>query len=137
MDILKDGVNQDFLKPENWTEETKGIIGKAEEDLIIVTNPPYSILSKWLDKTLALKPVIFSYLLAAHALTPCRLEKMEKAGYVLTDMTVLSVRGWFGMSFCLTWIRKDRNISKSAYTPIVSYCREKYLMVKAGDPTTE
>ena len=134
MDIIHDEISQDFLSPESWTVDMKEKM--ANKDLIICSNPPYSILNKWLQQTVQLKPVIFSYLLAAHALTPARMEKMEKAGYVIADLTICCIRGWFGMSFLLTWIQKDRNIQRTNLNPLVNYDRGIYKKEDAFDLLT-
>ena len=83
----------DFL-----TRHREDILEDVDDNLIIISNPPYSILDLWLAKTVELKPVVFSYLLLQHHITPKRLERLEKAGYRMTKMKYLKVFKWYGIS---------------------------------------
>ena len=64
----------------------------------IIGNPPWSCVDEWLKKTIELDPDCFSYLLAQHAITPRRLEMIEKAGYTITRLHLTKVWQWYGMS---------------------------------------
>jgi len=77
---------------------------------IIVQNPPYSILDKWFKKNLELKPRIFSFLIGVGNLTARRIEWCEKQGYGLTQLKMLKVYGWYGMSYMVTFEKNKPSI---------------------------
>jgi hypothetical protein len=64
----------------------------------LVSNPPYSRVDEVLDHSARLARVGFAYLLAAHALTPARIERMERAGFGLERVLLTKVFRWYGMS---------------------------------------
>jgi len=74
----------------------------------IISNPPYSMIDKVLEKSLELKPRLISYLIGLHNLTTRRIEYMNKNGYTLVNMKMLKVMDWFGMSTIVVFI--DSNI---------------------------
>jgi len=84
----------DYTVPHPQTHKTLAIIG----------NPPYSILDKWFEKTISLKPKVFSYLIGVHNLTCKRIEMAEKAGYSLKAMKWFKVQKWYGMSCFATFV---------------------------------
>ena len=68
----------------------------------IITNPPYSNLNTWLKKTCLICRKGFAYLLAVHAITPRRIEMIESMGFGLTQIHLVKVMQWFGLSaFCV------------------------------------
>ena len=56
---------------------------------IIIQNPPYSILDKWIKKNIELNPRVISMLIGIGNLTTRRMEWLENAGYGLTKMKKL------------------------------------------------
>ena len=72
---------------------------------IICSNPPYSIIDKWLAQSVKQDPIIISYVLAMHAVTAARLERMNTAGYYLENMTICKVSKWYGMTALCTWVK--------------------------------
>ncbi len=76
----------------------------THKPLAIIGNPPYSILDKWFEKTISLKPKVFSYLIGVHNLTCKRIEMAEKAGYSLKAMKWFKVQKWYGMSCFATFV---------------------------------
>ena len=77
-------------------------------DLIIIGNPPYSLLNKWFEKTISLKPKIFSYLIGVHNLTCKRIEMAQEAGYRLANMQWFKVYDYYGMSMFVTFVMEDK-----------------------------
>ena len=69
--------------------------GKAD---VIVSNPPFSLIDKVLKKTFELKPRVFSYLLLHGAMTPRRMEMIQKAGYGMIQIHSCKVFDWYGMA---------------------------------------
>lgn len=75
---------------------------------IIVSNPPYSMIDKVLEKSVSLNPFIISYLIGLHNLTPKRIEYMNEKGYFLVKIKMLKVFKWFGMS-AIVIFKKEEN----------------------------
>jgi len=91
----------------------------------IISNPPYSIIDKVLEKSVQLNPRIISYLIALHNLTTRRIEYMNKNGYTLVSMKMMKVNEWFGMSAIVVFI--DSNICNHN---CIDYDRTIYYMEK-------
>jgi len=92
----------------DWCEITQGrdAFEYDYEDAVVVSNPPYSILSKLLEKMSADKAKVISFLILGHAVTAPRIEKMEKAGYQLQGLTHVNIKGWMNPVIA-TWVRRD------------------------------
>jgi hypothetical protein len=69
----------------------------------IVSNPPYSMINKVLEKCVELKPKIISFLLAFHNITPKRLKYMEQNGYGVKHFHLTKVYSWYGYSVIITF----------------------------------
>jgi len=65
---------------------------------IICSNPPYSLLDRWLAHSVSLEPYIINYLIGINNLTAKRVEFMNNAGYSLTKVHMTKVFDWFAMS---------------------------------------
>jgi len=74
-----------------------------------ITNPPYSFLDEWLDKSCNAKKG-FAYLLTIHNLTPRRIEMCEKKGLYITKIHMCKVFKWYGISAFIIWERKEKGI---------------------------
>jgi hypothetical protein len=85
---------------------------------IIIQNPPYSLMDKWIDKNIELNPRIISMLIGIGNLTTKRIQKLENAGYGLTKMKMLKVWKWYGMS-CIVVFEKGKK-------SIIEYDRKVY-----------
>jgi len=72
---------------------------------LIVSNPPYSIVEKVLNRCYELKPRYISFLLQAHNVTPRRIEIANENGYYVMDYTICRTDRWFGVSVILTLSR--------------------------------
>jgi hypothetical protein len=93
----------------------------------IISNPPYSMIDKVLQKSVSLQPHIISYLVGFGNLTARRMEYMNKNGYELCSMHLTKVFKWYGMSAIITFrkcggtpqnvIGFDRTIHRSHKTP--------------------
>jgi len=68
----------------------------------IVSNPPYSLIEKVMNKCFELKPRIISFLLCAHNATPCRISRWNQMGYFVLHYTLTRVDRWFGISVLIT-----------------------------------
>jgi hypothetical protein len=75
----------------------------------IISNPPYSIIDKVLEKSCQLKPKVISYLIAFHNLTAKRIEYMNKEGYYIINFHLTKVFKWYGMSLIITFSNEVKN----------------------------
>ena len=74
-----------------------------------ITNPPYSCIEEWLDKSCQAKKG-FAYLLGLHNLTPRRIEICERNGFYITKIFLCKVFKWFGISAFVVWEKKKKGI---------------------------
>ena len=77
---------------------------------IIIQNPPYSLMNKWIEKNIELNPRIISFLIGLGNLTAKRIETLENAGYGLTKMKMLKVFSWYGMSVLVVFEKEKESI---------------------------
>lgn len=85
------------------------------DNLIICSNPPFSMMDKIYERCIELKPKVISLMVALHSLTPKRLEMMNEAGYVLEHMHMCKVFSWYGMS-CYVIFVLDTEVSFKGYS---------------------
>ena len=85
----------------------KGVFTYNKPVDVIVGNPPYSLWTKWLKKTLELNPNRFCYIFGAMNTTPKRLKSILDKGYIVKKMCVLQVDWWFGTQFILYFVKGD------------------------------
>jgi len=77
---------------------------------IIIQNPPYSLMNKWIEKNIELNPRVISFLIGLGNLTAKRIETLENAGYGLTKMKMLKVYSWYGMSVLVVFEKEKESI---------------------------
>ena len=104
----------------DWCEilEGKDFFEYDRDIDIICGNPPYSVMDKWIKKTLQLNPKEFSLLIGIGNLTTRRIEIIENAGYGLSKMKMLKIYNWYGMS-CIVVFEKNKK-------SIIEYDRKVY-----------
>jgi hypothetical protein len=76
---------------------------------VICSNPPYSMITKVLEKCVSLNPRVISLLIGMGNLTTKRIEDMNNAGYGLKNMRMLKVHEWYGMSFIVHFEKDSDN----------------------------
>ena len=69
----------------------------------IISNPPYSIIDKVLEKSINLKPKMISYLIGFQNITAKRIEFMNQHKYFIKDFHLTKVFKWYGMSLIITF----------------------------------
>jgi len=96
----------DFVS-KDWCEVDLGRNFLLYPDIVdwVVTNPPYSVLNTWLEKTSQISRKGFAYLIHLHSITPKRLEMINNYGFGLTGLYLCKVYKWFGMSAFCIWQR--------------------------------
>ena len=72
---------------------------------VICSNPPYSMIDAFLDKSISLNPRVVSFLIGFSNITTKRLEKMENAGYTCVEFHLTKVFKWYGMSLLIVWVK--------------------------------
>ena len=86
-------------------EPGKGYRHANQDNLVICSNPPYSMMDKVYERCIELDAKIISFLVAFHSITPRRIEYMEKAGYKIKFLHICKVFKWYGMS-CIVIFEK-------------------------------
>lgn len=83
----------------------------------IITNPPYSIFSKIIDKIISTSKKGFCLLLNNLTLTPLRLYNINKQGFYISFIYYFKIWHWFGFQYYYIFEkRKDRkNILEFRY----------------------
>jgi hypothetical protein len=77
----------------------------------LVTNPPYSHLTKWLEQSCEVSRRGFGYLFGWANLTAPRIELCNQHGFYLSKIMMMKVQEWFGMScFIIFDNQAERNI---------------------------
>jgi len=94
-----------------WSEilDGKDFFEHYEEVDIICSNPPYSMITRVLEKCISLKPRIISLLIGMMNLTPKRVEDLNKAGYGLVKLRMCKVYQWFGNSYIVVFEKGKEN----------------------------
>ncbi len=75
----------------------------------LITNPPYSCLDKWLEKSFQVCTVGCAYLLGLHNITPRRVEMANRAGFGLSAIHLCKVFEWMGISAFVIFIKGKEN----------------------------
>lgn len=105
--------NQFPTDNKDWCEitEDKDFFKYNQPVDIIVTNPPYSLLNKFIKKSIELKATTISFLIGLLNITPKRIETFEKAGYKMTGIQIMNVYEWFGQSAIVVFTKTDQGKS--------------------------
>jgi hypothetical protein len=81
---------------------------------MIVSNPPFSLMTKVMIRLTQLRPKCISIVMGCLNVSPRRLRMMDDAGYTLVSQRIENVFEWFGRLVLMTWIRKDHLTSQTA-----------------------
>ena len=82
---------------------------------IICSNPPYSLLDNVLEKSVALKPRIISYIIGHISFTAKRMSYMEENGYRLRKVCYVQVKKWLGNSVMVVYERDEDRSEKKTF----------------------
>ena len=112
-----DGVLFDNFPPclKQWCEirEGRDFFEFVDSVDVIVSNPPFSIYTKWLQHCIKLNPRKIALVMGCLNLTTIRLKLLEDNGYYLTKLHIVNIRGWFGITYLVLF--------EKGGTPILSY----------------
>ena len=75
-------------------------------------NPPYSILSKWLEHSYKITNKKIKFIIGMYSLTPVRLKKAEENGFYLTELILTQIPTWFQRSYIITLEKLDKKPNK-------------------------
>ena len=95
-----------------------------------VSNPPYSLTDKILENLTEHYGILncISLLLPDHAITPRRLEKMEKAGWRLVFQEKCKVYKWYGITSMCIWLKTAQVKKPYDECMIMSYNRKVWRL---------
>jgi len=88
---------------------------------IIITNPPFSLLDRFIERSIQLRPRIISFVLNMYAVTPCRLRGFNDNGYFVVGYHMTRVNRWFGVSVILT-------VSREVTENIVTFDCQRHIL---------
>ena len=88
-------------------EENKDFFDYNEEVDIIVGNPPYSLWTKWINKTISLNPKKICYIFGTWNLTNVRLRELHKNGYNIQKIVFCKIDWWMSPSFICLFEKKE------------------------------
>tara|TARA_R110002167_G_scaffold3059_3_gene14795 strand:+ start:1688 stop:2281 length:594 start_codon:yes stop_codon:yes gene_type:complete len=88
-------------------EEDKDYFDYHNKVDIVITNPPYSILDKFLKHTYTLCDK-FCFLIGSYSLTPKRIEVMNSNGFYITKMLLTQIPSWFQRSYIIVCEKLDQ-----------------------------
>ena len=91
---------------------------------IICGNPPYSLWTEWIEKTLKICDR-FCYIFGQMNLTTVRLNMIKKAGFRIKKFHICEIKWWFGRSFIVLFER-------STEPSIISFSEERFIC-ECGD----
>ena len=92
--------------------ENKDFFDFNEKIDLIYGNPPYSILTKWLEHSFKICNKKIKYIIGMYSLTPVRLTLAEKYGFYLTEMILTQVPTWFQRSYIITFEKLNHKPNK-------------------------
>jgi hypothetical protein len=82
----------------------------------IVSNPPYSLMNEVIDKSIALKPQVISFLIGNMNLTPNRIQYFNERGYYLAQLHFCKIYEWFSNSFIVSFKRSVSDYHEGVIT---------------------
>ena len=116
------GIFYDNLPPciKDWCEITDGkdFFEYNEEVDIIISNPPFSIYTKWIQNCIKLNPKKIAFVMGCLNLTTIRLKLLEDNDYYLTRINLVNVRNWFSNTYLLVF--------EKGATPILCFDTARY-----------
>ena len=104
----------------DWAEFTEGRDFFEYNNPVdtIISNPPFSIYTKWIQHCIALNPTKIAFVMGCLNLTTIRLKLLEDNGYFMTKMRIVNVKGWFSNTYLVLFEKNGK--------PILSYDTARY-----------
>jgi hypothetical protein len=90
----------------------------------IISNPPFSCMNEWLEKSCDVATTGFAYLIGSYSITPKRLELIESKGFYLTRLHFFKVGAWFGTQAFVIFEKREAKPSVQ-----ITYSRKVYKAI--------
>jgi hypothetical protein len=123
-------MNTKYNEPQrkDWCEilEGRDALKYDYHGTIVCSNPPYSLINQLLDQMVETEASAISLLIGCVNLTTPRLNKMREAGYTIADLQLYNVKGYFGTSFAITWVRDELMTTDSGNIIGINYKKGGY-----------
>lgn len=119
----------------DWCEITKGrdFFQYNEKVDWIISNPPYSILTKWIEHTIKICDA-FCFIINYHNLTDTRLRFLKEAGWGCTKIHILRIDWWYSMQVIVVFEKNKPSIcSVHDNVVICDICGTKCRRGRAGN----
>ena len=81
-------------------------------------NPPYSLLTKWLEHSYKITNKKIKFIIGMYSLTPVRIKKAEEYGFYLTELILTQVPTWFQRSYIITFEKLKNKPKKIKFDSI-------------------
>ena len=106
----KGAIYNKLKEPKSYCEIDEDIDFFLEKGFydICISNPPYSILDKWLQHTYKVCNK-FCYIIGHYSLTPKRIETMNNNNFYITKMLLTKIPSWFQRSYIIVAEKKESN----------------------------
>jgi len=105
---------------------------------IIIGNPPYSLWTKWIKKSIELNPQYICYIFGNFNLTPSRIKQFEEAGYGIVKLKLLKINWWFSPSYLILFEKDKKSIFETEYNEILcDICNKRCKRGRAGNGMNE
>ena len=103
----------------DWCEITEGknFFQYNQKVDWIISNPPYSILTDWIEHTVKICDA-FCFILNFHNLTDKRLRFLQEQNFYVTKMHILRVDWWYGLQ-CIIVVEKNKQPVISVHDSVV------------------
>jgi hypothetical protein len=77
---------------------------------LIYGNPPYSLLTKWLEHSFKIATKKVKYIIGMYALTPVRIDLAKKYGFSVSSIILTQVPTWFQRSYIITFEKTNNSL---------------------------
>jgi len=119
----------------SWCEidKNKDYFDFNEKVDLVIGNPPYSLINKWLEHTIKITDK-FCFIIGINNLTPPRIRLLEKNNFGITKIHMLQVGWWFGRSIIIIVEKNKKSIidcSDNSYN-ICDNCNNCYKKCGRG-----
>jgi hypothetical protein len=121
----------------DWCELEEGrdflTYTSLEPIVAVISNPPYSLIDKFLIKASELKPKLISFLLLFFHTSPKRLQLINDLGYAIKGCRTFLIADWFTPVNLILVKIEDRPVEMS--DNCIQFSTERFKKVKVGSPT--
>ena len=104
----KGAIYDKLSEPKDYCEieDGKDFFDYNKKVELVLTNPPYSLIDKFLAHTYTLCDK-FCFIIGCYSLTPKRLETMKSNGFYVTKILLTQIPSWFQRSYIIVCQKLD------------------------------